>query len=409
MKSMVDTKSPTLRFKDDSDNSYPEWEEKFLENVGKIIGGGTPKTSDQSMWNGSIVWYTPVEIAEKYSSSSIRAISTKGLKYSSAKVVPAGSVLFTSRATIGKVTIALRECTTNQGFQSFVVNHAKFSNEFLYYWLTKNVKEFIRRANGSTYLEVSGKEIKKISYVVPSLEEQQKIASFLSSIDTRIEQLDKNKSLFQQYKKGLMQKLFSQEIRFKNDRGEEYPDWEEKYLRDVGKIIGGGTPNTRDKSLWNGSIVWYTPVEIAEKYSSSSVRAISTKGLKYSSAKVLPAGSVLFTSRASIGKVTIALCECTTNQGFQSFVVNHEYFSNEFLYYWLTNNVKEFVRRANGSTYLEVSGKEIKKIRYVVPCLEEQQKIASFLSSIDQTIELISEQIEKTRNFKKGLLQQMFV
>ena len=400
---------PALRFKDEMGKEYPDWEELTLACIGKIIGGGTPDTSRKDFWNGSIVWYTPVEIEEKYSTISLRTISEDGLKNSSAKLLPKGSVLFTSRATIGKVTIVSCECTTNQGFQSFVVDNSNFSNEFLYYWLTNNVHEFFRRANGSTYLEITGKEIKSIPYIVPLLQEQQKIANFLSSVDTRIEQLENKKSLLEQFKKGLMQKLFSQEVRFKDDQGEEYPEWEVMPIAGIGKIIGGGTPDTTDQSLWNGSIVWYTPVEIHEKYSSDSIRRISGKGLKKSSARLLPAGTVLFTTRATIGKATITTSECTTNQGFQSFIVDKLNHSNEFLYYWLLKNIKEFVRRANGSTYLEVSAKEIKKIPIVVPNLQEQQEIANFLSSVDRKIKLIAEKIIKTRAFKKGLLQQMFV
>lgn len=161
MESVLNKRIPVLRFKDDRGEEYPEWEIKTLGEVGEVIGGGTPDTSNPKLWSGSIFWFTPVEINEKYSSRSIRKISMKGLKQSSAKILPAGAVLLTTRATIGKVTITTNECTTNQGFQSFVVNGSKFSNEFLYYWLTKNVNEFIRRANGSTYLEVSGKGWRK--------------------------------------------------------------------------------------------------------------------------------------------------------------------------------------------------------------------------------------------------------
>ena len=203
MNSVSNRRIPSLRFKDDRGNQYSEWETKALGEVGEVIGGGTPDTRNQNLWNGSIFWYTPVEIDKKYSSHSIRKISQKGLKQSSAKILPTGAVLLTTRATIGKVTITTNECTTNQGFQSFVVDESNYSNEFLYYWLTKNVSEFIRRANGSTYLEVSGKEIKKISYCVPTLIEQQKIAEFLSSVDTRIEQLERKRSLLEQYQERL--------------------------------------------------------------------------------------------------------------------------------------------------------------------------------------------------------------
>ena len=232
-------KAPALRFKDDGGKDYPNWQKKNLGDVGEIIGGGTPDTKQKSFWNGDVIWFTPTEIKSKYSGDSINKISNEGLAKSSAKLLPVGTVLFTSRATIGEVSVATLECTTNQGFQSFVVDVSSFSNEYIYYWIIKNKKQFLLRANGSTFLEIGKNEIKKIPFSTPHIEEQQKIAAFLSTVDTRIEQLNRKKSLLAQYKKGMMQKLFSREIRFKDGEGKDYPDWEEKKLDDVVKIHRG--------------------------------------------------------------------------------------------------------------------------------------------------------------------------
>jgi len=144
------------------------------------------------------------------------------------------------------------------------------------------------------------------------------------------------------------------------------------------------------------------------QYIKSSKRKISELGLKKSSAKLLPKGAILLTSRATVGDMSIALDECATNQGFQSIIVNQEN-SNEFIYYWILNNKKKFLRRSSGSTFIEISKKEIAKIKINLPPLKEQTKIANFLSSIDQKIEQVTQQIEESKKFKKGLLQQMFV
>ena len=116
----------------------------------------------------------------------------------------------------------------------------------------------------------------------------------------------------------------------------------------------------------------------------------------------------MFSSRATVGDVSITLNECATNQGFQSFIVNSKSI-NEFLYYWIIQNKKTFLRRASGSTFLEISKQEISKIIIYLPCIEEQEKIADFLTAIDQKIEAIAKQIDLTEQFKKGLLQKMFV
>ncbi len=158
---------PRLRFKEFSD----AWVEKRLEEVGDIVGGGTPDTENDLYWNGEILWITPSEIKGKYIKNSKRTITELGLKNSSTKVLPKGSLLLTSRATIGEVSITLKECTTNQGFQSIVINQAN-SNEFVYAWIQCNKAKFIKKASGSTFLEISKKEISKIPIHIPSLAEQ---------------------------------------------------------------------------------------------------------------------------------------------------------------------------------------------------------------------------------------------
>lgn len=395
MESVLNKRIPVLRFKDDRGEEYPEWEFKTLGEVGEVIGGGTPDTNDPKLWSGSIIWFTPVEINEKYSSRSIRKISMEGLKQSSAKILPAGAVLLTTRATIGKVTITTNECTTNQGFQSFVVNGSNFSNEFLYYWLTKNVNEFIRRANGSTYLEVSGKTIKKIVYSVPTLIEQQKIADFLSSIDTRIEQLEKRKALLEQFKKGLMQKLFSRTIRFRDERGEEYPEWEEKRLGQLFSISAGGDIEKHHLCKQKTEVFQY-PV---------FANSTSCKGLRgYSDLYRIDQACVTVSGRGTLG-----IAHERTEKFYpivRLLVLIPKLDCNLLFFEYAINELSIF----NESTGVpQLTSPQLSKYRIKFPTINEQQRVADSLSSIDRKIELTNEQIDKTREFKKGLYQQMFV
>ena len=121
--------------------------------------------------------------------------------------------------------------------------------------------------------------IKSIDFYFPALQEQTKIADFLTAIDDRISQLAQKCELLEQYKKGVMQKIFSQELRFKDEEGREFPAWEEKRLGDVADIIGGGTPDTSVKEYWGGNIQWFTPTEIKSKFARNSIRTITDKGL----------------------------------------------------------------------------------------------------------------------------------
>ena len=180
---LIFSKVPTLRFKQFQDN----WSAKRLSDITEVVGGGTPDTTDSTLWNGDIQWFTPTEVGHsKYVSTSIRTISQLGLQKSSAKILPSGSILLSSRATVGECSIAQKDCTTNQGFQSLIPKKS-VNNEFLYYLAQTQKRHFIKYASGSTFLEISNSEIKKTKCAVPSIEEQTEIAKFLSAIDRQIE------------------------------------------------------------------------------------------------------------------------------------------------------------------------------------------------------------------------------
>jgi len=198
---------PNIRFKEFKE----EWEKCRLDKVATIVGGGTPDTNNSVFWNGSIQWFTPSEVGKnKYISHSIRKISEEGLKKSSAKLLPIGTILLSSRATIGECSINTIECTTNQGFESLIINQDNY-NEFFFYLIQTKRKELIRKSCGSTFLEISSNEIKKINITKPSRKEQEKIASFLSLIDERIATqnkiIDKLESLIKGIRKDIFKRL----------------------------------------------------------------------------------------------------------------------------------------------------------------------------------------------------------
>ena len=175
-------------------------------------------------------------------------------------------------------------------------------------------------------------------------------------------------------------------------------------MSDIAIVVGGGTPDTTDSLLWNGNIQWFTPTEVGHsKYVSKSVRTISQLGLQKSSAKMLPKGSILLSSRATVGECSIAKHECTTNQGFQSLIPKKG-INNEFLYYLTQTKKKHFIKYASGSTFLEISNSEIKKTKCAVPYIDEQAKIAELLSLLDEKIETQNKIIEDLKILKKELM-----
>ncbi|HAR6805413.1 TPA: restriction endonuclease subunit S [Staphylococcus aureus] len=266
-------------------------------------------------------------------------------------------------------------------------------------------------AQGKSVVHLYNSDIKKLNFYLPTnIAEQKKIGDFFSKLDRQIE-LEKEKlELLEQQKHGYMQKIFSQELRFKDDNGNDYPDWEMKKLGNIANIVGGGTPSTKKSEYWDGNINWFSPVEIGDKeFVSTSQRRITEKGLEKSSAKMLPIGTVLFTSRAGIGKTAILSKEATTNQGFQSIVPKENDLDSYFLYS-MTSILKRNAEKVGaGSTFSEVSRKQMEQIKLLIPILKEQKQIGQLFQIINRKINKQLHKIELLKQRKKGLLQKMFI
>ena len=172
-------------------------------------------------------------------------------------------------------------------------------------------------------------------------------------------------------------------------------------------VVGGGTPDTNNHKYWNGDIQWFTPSEIGrDKYVTNSLRTISEEGLNKSSAKLLPIGTILLSSRATVGECSINKVECTTNQGFQSLIPK-EYFSKEFVFYLMQTKRKELIRKSCGSTFLEISANEVRKIKIAVPASKEQEKISKLLALLDERITTQNKIIDKLQSLIKGISNRL--
>ena len=239
---------------------------------------------------------------------------------------------------------------------------------------------------------------------IPPLPEQKAIAEALSDVDALLAAMTKLIEKKRAIKQGAMQQLLTGKKRLAGFTGK----WVEKRLGDVGEFVGGGTPSTAISSYWGGDIDWYTPAEIGyAKYVNSSNRRITNEGLRNSAARVLPAGAILLTTRASIGLRAILKHEAATNQGFQSLIVNEES-DSEFMYYFLSTVVEEMESRASGSTFLEISSSKLKEIPIVVPqTVAEQKAIASVLSDMDAEIAALEAKRAKYESIKQGMMQEL--
>ena len=386
---------PNLRFPEFSG----EWVTKSINDLAVVIGGGTPDTTVKSYWDGEIQWFTPSEIGKnKYVDSSLRTITEVGLNNSSAKLLPPNTILLSSRATIGECSLSLRECATNQGFQCLVSK--KCNVDFLYYLIQTKKKDLIRKSCGSTFLEISANEVRKIQVSVPSDVEQQKIAELLSLIDERIatqnkiiEDLKKLKSAIIDYAINSLDTDFAKFGSLYETAGE------------------GGTPTTSNASFYdNGKIPFVKIDDLKQKYLTENKDFITELGLQKSSAWLVPTRSILFSNGATIGEITITTYPVCTKQGILGIVPKSN-IDVEFLYYFMSSTYfkKAISRIVTEGTMKTAYLKDIANILCPIPTKEKQQGIAKMPSALNSKIDYEQSLLKLFIMQKQYLLRQMFI
>ena len=243
-------------------------------------------------------------------------------------------------------------------------------------------------------------------YLAPSLPEQQKIADFLSNVDSIITAETKILKTLQKKKKALMQKLFTQQLRFKSNDGTDFPAWEEKKLGEVCSYIGGGTPSKKVKEYWNGNINWASVKDITGKYLYETQDKISQLGADSSATNICGRDSLLLITRMSPGKTVITKCITAINQDLK--IVNSD-INVEFLHLLFQSIQTKIDEKTSSTTVKGISIEGLNQIDIRLPCKAEQEKIADCLSSLDSLIQTQQEVVTTWQQRKKALLQQMFI
>ena len=275
-----------------------------------------------------------------------------------------------------------------------------------YFFQTKKYFDYIQSITKPAVNQASftTKEFQKLLVPYVSIEEQTEIANFLTAVDKKILQLNEQHQLMIQYKKGVMQKIFNQEIRFKDDNGKDFGEWEERTLGDVSTVFSGGTPSSTNKEYYKGVIPFIKSGEISSEF---TAQFINDEALQNSSAKLVSKGDLLYALYgATSGQVAISKLNGAINQ---AVLCIRSQLNTYFLYSYLLYSKEKII-----STYLQggqgnLSAQIIKEIDIPIPTLEEQIKIANLFIVLDQKIEILDKQIEYAKTWKKGLLQQMFV
>ncbi|MBD5800428.1 restriction endonuclease subunit S [Bacillus pseudomycoides] len=409
---MKNKRTPDIRFA----GFTGDWEHRKLGDVADIVGGGTPSTSSEEYWNGNIDWYSPVEIGEKtYVSSSQKKITELGLKKSSAKILPVGTILFTSRAGIGSTAILAKEGATNQGFQS-IVPHKEMLDSYFIYSRSHELKRYGELTGaGSTFVEVSGKQMAKMPILMPTLEEQRIIGKLFENMDNLITLHQQELTTLKQTKKGFLQKMFPKEgesvpeVRFPGLTG----DWEQRKLESIyekirNAFVGTATPYyvedghfyLESNNVKDGQINRNTEVFINDEFYEKQKN------------NWLHTGDLVMVQSGHVGH-TAVIPEELDNTAAHALIMfsnyrekTDPYFLN---YQFQTHKSKKKLNNiTTGNTIKHILASEMKKFLVDIPKYEEQKMIGKFFKQLDDAIALHQRELDALKETKKAFLQKMF-
>ncbi|MCL1882553.1 MAG: restriction endonuclease subunit S [Defluviitaleaceae bacterium] len=389
-----------------------------MGEVAKVVGGGTPDTNIPEYWGGEIDWYAPAEIGEQiYVTDSKRKITTLGLQKSSATMLPIGTVLFTSRAGIGNTAILGKESATNQGFQS-IVPHCDKLNSYFIYSRTHELKRYGEMVGaGSTFVEVSGKQMANMPLNIPSLSEQTAIGSFFRSLDNAIHSHQQKLNHLRELKKGYLQLMFPQDgeavpkVRFAGFTG----DWTQRKL---GEVLEISSASRVHKGEWTKEGVPF--------FRSSDVTAIftgkqNTKAfISYEHYKSLSvkSGKVKKHDVLATGGGSIAIPYLVPNDEPLYFkdadliwMKTNENLEGQFLYNFFTSPMlRNYVQTiSHVGTISHYIIEQAKDTPITLPSLTEQTAVGVFFRTLGNQITAQAQKLEQLKQLKAAYLQKMFM
>ena len=388
-----------------------DWEISSIEEIGEVTGGSTPRRTNPEYWGGDIPWLTLSQISDELINtiSETEEYRTEaGLENSSAKLLPKGTVMLSSRATIGECLINEVPMTTNQGFANIICDKEKVDNYFLMYLLRYNKPRLEILGAGSTFSEVSRTSVRSFNVPVLPLPEQKKIADILSSVDQAIEKTGQIIAKTKELKQGLMQELLTKgighdefkEVRIGVKKLEIPINWE---VANFGDIYIKRNERSKTEEEYN-----YVSLGHMET-GNLKLMGKDNNGQNRSSNRVFKEGDVLYGKlRPYLRKGAIAEFEgiCSTDI---IPLYSTDKSINEYLIYVVHSKyfVDFAISTMEGTNLPRTSWSDIKKLNIPIPPLEEQKKIANILSSVDSKIQKKQEQKEKLEELKKGLMQKL--
>lgn len=327
-------------------------------------------------------------------------------------VVEQGDLVMSRNQSVGVVSYVDSKKPFVLGQDTVLIKAIHADWRFIYYTLQSDLvqRQIAKSAGGSTFSRINLSDIRALNIKTPAICEQDKISQILTAWDKAISVTESLLANSQQQKKALMQQLLTGNKRLLDENGVRFSgEWKITKLIQMGKVVSGGTPDTNMAMYWEGDILWLTPTDVTAltgRFVSNTSRKITPAGLLNSSAVLLPKGSLMVCTRATIGALAISTSEICTNQGFKNIIPN-EGFNIEFIYYLLQMNTNEMIKKSSDSTFLELSKKDFETLSFSCPFIKEQQKIAAVLSAADTEISTLEKKLACLKDEKKALMQQL--
>ncbi|MGG6230951.1 restriction endonuclease subunit S [Tenacibaculum sp. SDUM215027] len=403
---------PAVRFPEFTENWKPNVLGK-LENINFLKGKGISKADIVDDGKTECIRYGELytiydEVIDKVYSKTNLPTSELVLSNANDVIIPASGE---TQIDIATASCVLRDDIALSGDLNII--RSEINGVFLSYYLNNKKKKAIARlAQGSSVIHLYNPHLKTLKLNLPIPDEQKRIADFLTSIEIRISSLKEKKDTILDFKKGVMQKIFNQDIRFKDDNGNDFPDWDEKVL---GKVFSGlkGKGISKDKIVENGKNECILYGELYTKYPEIVTEVISytnsNEGVKSKEGDLLIPASTT-TTAIDLANVTAILKEDVLLGGDINILRKKEKLDSAFFAYYLSNHYKTTLAKyAQGITIVHLYFSHLKKVKILVPKIKEQTKIANYLIAIDTYIEELQKKINVIEDFKKGLLQKMFV
>ena len=405
--------SPKLRFKEFDE----DWSDSKL---GQLIGISSASRVFKEQWQTSGVPFfrtSDVVSISKNKENEKAYISLELFEELSKKSgkIQKGDLLVTGGGTIGIPYLVKNDepLYFKDADLLWMKSSGIIDGSFLYnFFISPKFREYLKSiSHTGTISHFTIEQAKVTPFQYPSKEEQTKIATFLSAVDEKISQLSQKLHLLGQYKQGMMQKLFSQQIRFKADDGSEFGEWEETVLEKIGIFLKGKGISKAD-IVENGFTPCIRYGELYTHYGEVISKVISATNLEIENLILSKANDVLIPASGET-QIDIATASCVLHDDVALSGDLNIFRTKEngvFLSYLIRSHLKmQIAQLAQGNSVVHLYSSQLKGVRLNLPCLEEQTKIANFLSAIDQKIEVVVQQIEQAKQWKKGLLQQMFV